>query len=202
MLCVKIAILQAVGRLMYTKPQSRFNIWLHILNTWPKPMFIQSVKMHLFTLSLALRGAMLRNCRVGAHIAPDGLQETLWSPFGASRPGWGPYIPRHPPGASVETVWGLPARFGPTKPQMASRRLCGACLGLSGPVRVHNASEGLREPLWRPFGDSRPGAGPQGPRWLPGSSVEHLWSLPGLAVSQSTLYVLWSYANNSTGWLP
>ena len=87
MLCVKIAILQAVGRLMYTKPQSRFNIWLHILNTWPKPMFIQRVRMHVFTLSLALRGAMLRNCLVGAHIAPDGLQEALWSPFGASRPG-------------------------------------------------------------------------------------------------------------------
>jgi hypothetical protein len=142
------------------------------------------------------------------HVYPEGKNACVYfEPRVAGRDapqlsGWGPHCPRWPPGDSVEPVWGLPARLKPKIPKMASRRLCGACLGPSGPVRAHNASDGLREPLWRPFGVSRPGAGPQGPRWLPGSFVEHLWSLPGLAVSQSTLYVLWSYANNSTGWLP
>ena len=150
--------------------------------------------------------------RVAGRDAPQfsgwGPHCPRWPPGDSVEPVWGlparlkPKIPRYPPGVSVETVWSLPARFGPIMPQMASRSLCGACLGPSGPVRAHNASDGLWEPLWRPFGVSRPGAGPQGPRWLPGSFVEHLWSLPGLAVSQSTLYVLWSYANNSTGWLP
>ena len=102
----------------------------------------------------------------------------------------------------MEPVWGLPARFGPIGPQMASRRLRGARLGLPGSVRAYRAPDGLQEHLWSPFGASRPGSSPQGFRWLPGTSVEHFWGPPGLAVSQSMLYVLTSYANNSTGWLP
>ena len=119
--------------------------------------------------------------RVAGRDAPQlsgwGPHCPRWSPGDSVKPVWGlparlkPKIPRYPPGASVEPVWSLPARFGPIMPQMASRSLCGACLWPSGPVRAHNAVDGLWEPLFRSFGVSRRGAGPQGPRLLPGCPV-------------------------------
>ncbi len=50
--------------------------------------------------------------------------------------------------------------------------------GPPGPAWAHRAPGGLQEALWKPFGASRLGWGPQGPKWLPGGSVEAVWGLP------------------------
>ena len=85
---------------------------------------------------------------VGAHRAPNGFQEALWRPFGASRPGWSPQGPRWLPGGSVDVVWGLPARLGPTQPQMVSSRLCGDRLRPLGSVRANMAQMASRRRVY------------------------------------------------------
>ncbi len=130
---------------------------------------------------------------------PGDSLELLWGPLARIRLREPQVIPE----GSVEPLWSHLARIGPRGRQMGPRRLCGATLGSPGADRAQRAPDGSQETLWSPFGASWPGSGPGGPRWLPASFVQpFFWSPPGLVVNQSMLYVLRSYANNSTGWLP
>ncbi len=71
---------------------------------------------------------------------------------------------------SVEAVWGLPARLGPTDPRWLPGGSLEPVWGPSAQFGAHRAPGGFQKPLWRPFGASRPGWGP-----LPGASVDTTW---------------------------
>ena len=107
----------------------------------------------------------LQSCglRVACHRVACVWPAMVWSMTikRLGRPGLvgDPHSPRWPPGGSVEPVWSLPARFEPTEPQMASRRLRGARLGHPGPVRAYRTTDGLQEAPWSQSGASRLGSG-------------------------------------------